>query len=293
MTSQRDFVGYGYKPPRFTWPGGQRFALSLVFNYEEGSEHSVETDGMIESIGEFGPVDIKVRDVGMESVYEYGQRVGIWRILDLLRKYRVRATFFATARALQSNREAAKAIIEGSHEICDHGYSWTELYKLNPDEEREEIRKSVQVIEEVTGRKPVGFYAREPSQNTLRLLKEFKNFIYDSDSYADDIPYFEKNTGMLIVPYTPDANDFHFQNPINRFSIGRDFYTYLKDSFDVLYRESTNRSKMMSAAFHVRVIGRPGRIYALERFLKYVKDKPKVWIATREEIAKFWLEKFG
>lgn len=293
MSSQRDFVGYGYNPPRFTWPGGQRLALSLVFNYEEGSEHSVETDCMIESIGEFGPVDIKVRDVGMESVYEYGQRVGIWRILDLLKKYRVRATFFATAKALQSNREAAQAIIEGSHEICDHGYSWTELYKLNPDEEREEIRKSVKVIEEVIGRKPVGFYAREPSQNTLRLLKEFKNFIYDSDSYADDIPYFEKNTGMLIVPYTPDANDFHFQNPINRFSNGMDFYTYLKDSFDVLYKESTNRSKMMSAAFHVRVIGRPGRIYALERFLKYVKNKPKVWIATREEIAKFWLEKFG
>ncbi len=292
MAHRRDVQGYGPSPPKFLWPGGKRLALSIVFNYEEGSEHSVTTDGMVEGIGEFGPVDIDIRDVGMESVYDYGQRVGIWRILNLLRRYKVKATFFATARALELNKSAAKAIVMDGHEICDHGYSWTELFRMSEKGEREEIAMSIRVIERIVGRKPVGFYAREPSPNTLKILKGFKNFIYDSDSYADDIPYFERETGMLIVPYAPDSNDFHFHNPINRFSNSADFLTYLKDSFDTLYKESAHDSKMMSAAFHVRIIGRPGRFPALERFLKYVKSKPNVWIATREEIARFWLEKF-
>jgi peptidoglycan/xylan/chitin deacetylase (PgdA/CDA1 family) len=293
MGYSRDFIGYGQFPPKFKWPGGKTLALSLVFNYEEGSEHSVVTDDTVETIGEFGSVDIKVRDVGMESVYEYGQRVGIWRILNLLEKYDAKATFFATARSLDVNREAATAIIKGGHEICDHGFSWTELYRMTLEKEREEIKKSVDLIREITGKNPVGFYAREPSANTLRLLKEFKNFIYDSDSYADDIPYFDKETGILIVPYAPDSNDFHFQNPMNRFSNSSDFLSYLKDSFDTLYRESIKNSKMMSAAFHVRVTGRAGRLPALEGFLKHIKNKERVWIATREEIARFWLKKFG
>lgn len=293
MSVSRDFVGYGPNPPKFLWPGGNRLALSLVFNYEEGSEHSVVTDDTVETIGEFGPVDTKIRDVGMESVYEYGQRVGIWRILNLLRRHNAKATFYATARALEANENAAKAIVHDGHEICDHGFSWTELFKMSADEEREEIKKSVELIESITGRKPVGFYAREPSPNTIALLKEFSNFIYDSDSYADDIPYFERNTGMLIIPYAPDSNDFHFLNPINRFSNSRDFLIYLKDSFDTLYMESVQQSKMMSAAFHIRITGRPGRLPALDEFLNYVKNKSKVWITTREEIARFWIEKFG
>ena len=293
MGNPRDFIGYGQSPPKFKWPGGNTLALSLVFNYEEGGEHSVQTDGTIETIGEFGPVDTNVRDVGMESVYEYGQRVGIWRVLAMLRKYGTKATFYATAKSLDVNREAAKSITEGGHEICDHGFSWTELYRMSPEMERDEVRKSIEMIEDITGRKPVGFYAREPSENTLRIISEFDNFIYDSDSYADDIPYFDKGTGMLIVPYAPDSNDFHFQNPVNRFSNSSDFFSYLKDSFDTLYRESAKSSKMMSAAFHVRVICRAGRIPALERFLRYVKGKDRVWIATREEIARFWLRKFG
>ena len=293
MTQRRDLQGYGPNSPKFLWPGGKRLALSIVFNYEEGSEHSVTTDGMVETIGEFGPVDMDIRDVGMESTYDYGQRVGIWRILNLLRKYKVKATFFATARALELNKPAAKAIVIDGHEICDHGYSWTELFRMNEKEERGEIERSIRVIEKIVGKKPVGFYAREPSPNTLKILKGFKNFIYDSDSYDDDIPYFEKETSMLIVPYAPDSNDFHFLNPINRFSNSADFLTYLKDSFDTLYRESARDSKMMSAAFHIRIIGRPGRFPALERFLGYVKSKPDVWIATREEIARFWIERFG
>ena len=292
MDIKRDYVGYGQTPPKFKWPNGCKLALSLVFNYEEGSEHSFATDGMVESIGEFGPVDTRIRDVGMESVYEYGQRVGIWRILRLLEKYGVKATFYATARALEVNKEAARTIVKNGHEICDHGFSWTELFRMTEREERDEIRSSINLIEKITGKKPVGFYAREPSPNTVKLLKEFKNFIYDSDSYADDIPYYDRKTKMLIVPYTPDSNDFHFQNPMNRFSTSSEFFSYLKDSFDTLYDESGEASKMMSAAFHVRVTGRPGRLPALDEFLEYVTSKSDVWIATREEIARFWLSKF-
>lgn len=293
MVSHRDFIGYGTSPPDFTWPGGKRLALSLVFNYEEGAEHSVSTDGVVESIGEFAPVDVRVRDMGMESVYEYAQRAGIWRILAELRRRNVRATFFASALALESNGEAARAIVADGHEICDHGYGWRELFRMSEAEEREEISKSILSLEKITGRKPAGFYAREPSPNTLRILSEFPNFIYDSDSYADDIPYFHSETGILIVPYSPDANDFHFQNPMNRFSNSHDFLTYLLDTFNVLHGESATQSKMMSAAFHIRVTGRPGRFPALSRFLDHVTAFDDVWIATREEIARFWIEKFG
>lgn len=292
MNVTRDFKGYGNNLPSFLWPGGRKLALSLVFNYEEGAEHSAATDGIVESIGEFAPVDINVRDVGMESVYEYAQRAGIWRILSELERKNVHATFYASALALMANPEAAKEIVKAGHEICDHGYGWRELFKMSAEEEKEEISKSIKAIEEITGKRPSGFYAREPSENTLEILAQFPNFIYDSDSYADDIPYYDKGTGILIVPYTPDANDFHFQNPMNRFATAEDFYSYLKDTFDVLHMESQNNPKMMSAAFHVRVTGRPGRFAALTRFLDYVCVLDDVWIATREEIARFWIEKF-
>lgn len=292
MSYERDFIGYGRNPPKFLWPGGRKLALSIVVNYEEGAEHSYPVDGIVESIGEFGPVDLKTRDVGMESVYEYGQRVAIWRMLNLFRRESVKVTFFAVAKALELNPQAAKAIVEEGHEICDHGYRWTELYRLTYEQEREEIKKSVDLIEKITGKKPVGFYAREPSENTLEILTEFKNFIYDSDAYNDDLPYFYKKTGMLIVPYTPDANDFHFLYPMHRFANSDDFFTYLKDTFDVLYRESEESPKLMNIGLHVRISGRPGRFVAIEKFIKYAK-RHDVWIATREEIARFWIENFG
>lgn len=292
MTYRRDFRGYGEHPPKFKWPGGRTLALSIVFNFEEGGEHSAAEDGIVETIGEFGPVDGKARDVGMESAYEYGQRVAIWRILDLLKKERVRATFYAAAKALSANPDASKRIVAEGHEICDHGLRWNELYRLSYEQERAEIGKSIELIESVTGRKPVGFYAREPSENTLDILRQFDNFIYDSDSYSDDIPYFYSETGMLIVPYTPDANDFHFMSPMHRFATGQEFLQYLKDTFDVLYGESKTQSKMMTAAFHVRITGRPGRFGALKEFVRYAKSKKGVWIATREDIARFWLSRF-
>lgn len=293
MAYKRDFTGYGGHPPEFKWPGGRRLALSLVFNFEEGGEHSVSEDGTVETIGEFGPVDEPTRDVGMETAYEYGQRVAIWRILDLLKKEKVKATFFAAARALEVNLAAAKRIVAEGHEICDHGLRWNELYKLSYEQEKAEIGKSVELIERITGKKPVGFYAREPSSNTLDILSHFGNFIYDSDSYSDDIPYFYSETGMLIVPYTPDANDFHFLSPMHRFATAAEFGEYLRDSFDVLYGESARQSKMMTAAFHVRISGRPGRFVALREFIRYAKARKGVWIATREQIARFWLSSYG
>lgn len=291
MAYQRDFIGYGRNPPDFTWPGGKRLALSIVVNYEEGGEHSYPIDGIVESIGEFGPVDIKTRDVGMESVYEYAQRVAIWRVLDLFKREGIKVTFFAVAKALKSNPAAARAIIDDGHEICDHGFRWTELYRMTYEQEREEIKKSVDLIEKITGKKPVGFYAREPSENTLDILQEFKNFIYDSDAYNDDLPYYYKKTGILIIPYTPDANDFHYLYPMHRFSNSNDFYTYLRDTFDVLYNESIKTPKLMNVGLHLRISGRPGRFVAVEMFIRYAKEHD-VWIATREEIARFWIKNF-
>ena len=286
----RDLVGYGNKKFHFSWPGGRRLALSIVVNLEEGSEHSVATDGLVEGVGEFLPVEMKIRDVGNESAYEYGSRVGVWRILETLKKHDAKATFFATALALKANKPATDAIVKAGHEICDHGLSWTEHYRLSYEQEKEAIASSVTIIEELTGRKPVGFYAREPSQNTLRIVQELGNFIYDSDAYNDDLPYRSSPGELLILPYTPDINDFHFQSPMHRFSNSSDFFVYLKDSFDVLREESKSKPRMMSVGLHTRVTGRPGRIVALRKFLEYVRTVDDVWVATREEIARYWID---
>jgi allantoinase len=288
--SARDLVGYGNKKFHFSWPGGRRLAVSIVVNLEEGSEHSSSTDGIVEPIGEFLPVDSKLRDVGNESAYEYGMRVGIWRILETLRKHEAKATFFATAMTLKANKPATDAIAKAGHEIADHGLTWTEHYRYSYDEEKDAIARSVAIIEELTGKKPVGFYAREPSVNTLKIVKELGNFIYDSDAYNDDLPYRTAPGEILILPYTPDVNDFHFQSPMNRFSNSSDFFVYLKDSFDVLREESKAKPKMMSVGLHARVTGRPGRIVALRRFLEYVRGFEDVWVATREDIARNWIE---
>ncbi|HZW57066.1 MAG TPA: polysaccharide deacetylase family protein [Nitrososphaerales archaeon] len=288
---KRDFVGYANRKFNFSWPDGKRLALSIVVNYEEGSEHSYPVDTTVEGLGEFLPVDIPIRDVGNESSYEYGPRVAIWRILDTLKRYNVKATFFATATALQFNELAAKAIVELGHEICDHGLRWTEHFRLTREQEKRAIRRSVEIINRIIGKKPVGFYAREPSQFTLGILQSMKNFLYDSDEYNDDLPYrYGGKDGILILPYSPDVNDLHFQSPMHRFSNSHDFLVYLKDTFDVLRAESQVTPKMMSVGLHCRVIGRPGRIVALTRFLEYVGEHKKdVWVATREEIARYWI----
>jgi len=284
-------VGYGRNTPKFFWPAAKRLAVSIVVNYEEGSEHSHPVDRVVEGIGEFLPIDIPARDIGNESAYEYGPRVAVWRVLDTFAKYGTKATFFATAEALRGNPRAAKAIVEGGHEICDHGLRWTEHYRYTSVQEKNAIKRSVELIEGITGMKPVGFYAREPSVNTMRILEELGNFIYDSDAYNDDLPYRHKGNGILILPYAPDANDFHFMAPMHRFATSADFFAYLKDTFDVLRGEAASSPKMMSVGLHCRIIGRPGRIVALRRFLEYIAGFDDVWVATREQIARHWIEK--
>lgn len=288
----RDFIGYGKKVPKVRWPKGARLALTFAINYEAGGEHSVAFgDQGAETFGEFPAYGTPPkRDLAIESIFEYETRVAIWRILRTFDKYNTKTTFFATAKTLETNPEAARDIIQRGHEICSHGYRWIEHFTLTREEECDAIRKAVASIESVTGQRPVGWYCREPSENTIELLVEEGGFLYDSDVYNDDLPYYANVNGkhFLLIPYTPDVNDFHYFS--NRFSNSEEFYQYLKDSFDQMYDEGRQNPKMMNVGLHVRISGRAGRTVAVGRFLKYVDAKPKVWIARRVDIAKWWLE---
>ena len=291
-TSSRDFLGYGKAVPKVRWPNGARLAVTFAINYEAGGEHSVAFgDQGPETFGEFPAYGTPPkRDLAIESIFEYETRVAIWRILRVFDKYAAKTTFFATARTLETNPDAAKEIVKRGHEICSHGYRWIEHFTLTREEEREVIRKAVASIEKLTGQRPLGWYCREPSENTIELLVEEGGFLYDSDIYNDDLPYSVnvKGRNFLLIPYTPDANDFHYFS--NRFGNSEEFYQYLKDSFDTLYAEGRENPKMMNVGLHVRISGRPGRTVAVDKFLKYLKGKPKVWVARRIDIAKWWLE---
>jgi peptidoglycan/xylan/chitin deacetylase (PgdA/CDA1 family) len=290
--SSRDFLGYGKALPKVKWPNGARLAVTFAINYEAGGERSVAFgDQGPETFGEFPAYGTPPkRDLAIESVFEYETRVAIWRILRVFNKYAAKTTFFATAKTLETNPDAAKEIVKRGHEICSHGYRWIEHFTLTRDEEREVIRKAVASIEKLTGQRPLGWYCREPSENTIELLVEEGGFLYDSDIYNDDLPYYVnvKGRNFLLIPYTPDANDFHYFS--NRFSNSEEFYQYLKDSFDTLYAEGRDYPKMMNVGLHVRISGRPGRTVAVDKFLKYLKGKPKVWVARRIDIAKWWLD---
>jgi peptidoglycan/xylan/chitin deacetylase (PgdA/CDA1 family) len=290
----RDFIGYGRSVPKVSWPKGARLALTFAINYEAGGERSVAFgDQGPETFGEFPAYGTPPkRDLAIESIFEYETRVAIWRILRTFQKFNVKTTFFATGKTVETNPDAAKMIVKRGHEICSHGYRWIEHFTLSRDEEREVIRKAVDSIKNVTGRRPVGWYCREPSENTIELLAEEGGFLYNSDVYNDDIPYYVKVSGrnFLLVPYTPDVNDFHYFS--NRFSNSEDFYQYLKDSFDIMYGEGRDNPKMMNVGLHVRISGRAGRTMAVERFLKYIRAKPKVWVARRVDIAKWWLDNY-
>jgi peptidoglycan/xylan/chitin deacetylase (PgdA/CDA1 family) len=291
----RDFIGYGKNPPKVQWPENARLALTFAINYEAGAERSVAFgDQGPETFGEFPSYGAPPkRDLCIESIFEYETRVAIWRILRAFDKYEVKTTFFAAARTLETNPQAAKEIVSKGHEICSHGYRWIEHFTLNRDEEREVIRKAITSIEKTTGQRPVGWYCREPSENTIELLVEEGGFLYDSDVYNDDLPYYLNVEGkkFLLIPYTPDVNDFHYFS--NRFANSDQFYQYMKDSFDFMYAEGRENPKMMNVGLHVRISGRPGRTVAVEKFLKYVKMKPNVWIASRVDIAKWWLDHYA
>lgn len=286
----RDFVGYGKAVPKVSWPRTARLAVTFAINYEAGGERSVDFgDEGPETCGEFPAYGTPPRrDLAIESIFEYETRVAIWRLLRTFDKFGVKTTFFATAKTLETNPEAAKEIVSKGHEICSHGYRWIEHFTFSREEEREVIRRAVTSIQRVTGQRPVGWYCREPSGNTIELLVE-EGFLYDSDVYNDDLPYYVnvKGRNFLLIPYTPDVNDFHYFS--NRFSNSEEFYQYLKDSFDLMYEEGKQHPKMMNVGLHVRISGRAGRTVAVERFLKYIKGKPKVWVARRVDIAKWWL----
>ena len=294
----RNYKGYGANPPHPQWPGGARVAVQLVLNYEEGGENCVLNgdSGSETFLSEIiGAAKYEnARHMSMESIYEYGSRAGVWRVLRLFKKYDVPVTVFAVAMALEKYPEIAKAFVEGGHEICSHGYRWINYQDIDEKTEREHMRRAIDVIKNLTGERPLGWYTGRTGPNTRRLVMEEGGFLYDADDYSDDLPFWHAEDGkrQLVIPYTLDANDMRFATA-QGFNTGEQFFTYLKDAFDTLYAEGETAPKMMSVGLHCRLVGRPGRIAGLERFLQYVKKHDKVWICRRVDIARHWIKHHG
>ncbi len=292
---ERDFVGYGKNPPQVTWPHNARIAVSLVVNYEEGSEQSFpDGDGVSESVNEIPYSLGPIRDLAAESIYEYGSRVGFWRLMKMFQENDVKTTFYACALALEKNLEAAQEITRAGHEVCSHGNRWEEHFRLDPEQEKQAIERAITSLERTTGQRPLGWYCRYgPSVNTRRLLVEEGGFLYDSDAYNDDLPYYVNVSDHkhLVIPYTLDVNDFKFWNAPG-FVTPNQFFNYLKGTFDQLYREGATNPTMMSVGLHLRIVGRPARAAALDQFIKYAKGLPGVWFARRIDIARWWLEHY-
>ena len=290
----RDLRGYGRNPPHPQWPGGARLALQFVINYEEGGENCIlhgddASEAFLSEI--MGAVPFPgARHMNMESIYEYGSRAGFWRLHRAFTERGLPVTVYGVAMALERNPEAVAAMNEAEWEIASHGYRWIEYQHMGEAEEREHIRRAIEIHTRTTGARPLGWYTGRTSPNTRRLVMEAGGFLYDSDSYADDLPYWlrtERGEPHLVIPYTLDSNDMRFANT-QGFNCGDQFFTYLKDTFDVLYREGRTHPKMMSVGLHCRLVGRPGRSAALERFLDYVQGRPDVWVCRRIDIARHW-----
>ena len=289
----RDLIGYGPTPPDANWPGSARLALQFVMNYEEGGENSIVhgdagSEAFLSEIvgAESWPGQ---RHPSMESIYEYGSRVGVWRLLELFKRKQLPLTVFAVGMALERNPAVADMALEHGHEICSHGYRWIDYRHVSESVEREHIQKTVDIITRLTGDRPLGWYTGRTSENTRRLVVEEGGFLYDADSYDDDLPYWTRvgDRCHLVVPYTLDNNDMRFATP-QGFNSGEQFFTYLRDAFDTLYVEGATLPRMMSVGLHCRLAGRPGRIRALERFIDYVRGFDRVWICRRIDIARHW-----
>ncbi|MCX7242426.1 MAG: allantoinase PuuE [Polaromonas sp.] len=297
----RDLVGYGRNPPHPQWPGQARVALQFVLNYEEGGENAVlHGDGGSEQfLSEmFNPPSFTERHMSMEGIYEYGSRVGVWRILREFEKRGLPLTVFGVGMALQRHPELTAAFVELGHEIACHGWRWISYQNLDEATEREHMRLGLDAIEKLTGNRPLGWYTGRDSPQTRRLVADDGGLLYDSDYYGDDLPFWMKvkrSDGTvvprLVVPYTLDTNDMRFALP-QGFAQAEDFYIYLRDSFDALYAEGDpngdNAPKMMSIGMHCRLLGRPGRLVALQRFLDHVAKHDKVWVCRRVDIARHW-----
>ncbi len=291
----RDLAGYAGQPPQAAWPGGAKIAVQFVVNYEEGGENSVlhgdaGAETFLSDMVGAAPVPGQ-RHMAMESLYEYGARAGFWRLHRLFTERQVPITVYAVAMALERNPAAVGAMMEAGWEIASHGYRWMD-YQFAPEAlEREHMARAIEIHTRLTGSRPLGWYQGRTSPNTARLVVEEGGFLYDADSYADDLPYYDTRFGrpQLIVPYTLDANDMKFV-ALNGFTTGDQFYHYLRDSFDVLYAEGEAGSpKMMSVGLHCRIVGKPARLKGLQLFLDHVQAHEGVWLPRRVDIARHWL----
>jgi putative urate catabolism protein len=289
----RDLIGYGNRPPKVEWPQGARLALQVVLNYEEGGENCVlhgdpASESFLSEIVSAQPVEGD-RHMSMESLYEYGSRVGVWRLLRLFRDYQIPITAFAVAMALERNPAVAEALLEAGHEICSHGWRWIDYQGVPEEIEREHLHRAIETITRLTGERPLGWYTGRSSPNTRRLVVEEGGFLYDADDYNDDLPYWTEVGGRshLVVPYTLDNNDMRFATA-QGFNCGDQFFQYLRDSFDTLYQEGKTAPRMMSVGLHCRLIGRPGRVAALRRFIEYARRHDDVWFCRRIDIARHW-----
>jgi putative urate catabolism protein len=299
----RDLIGYGNQPIHPKWPNGARIAVQFVLNYEEGGENSVlhgdkASEQFLSEI--IGAAAFEARHLSMESIYEYGSRAGVWRILNEFKKRNLNLTVFGIGMALARHPELAKTFVDLGHEIVSHGWRWIHYQDIDVDTEREHMRLATEKIKEITGVAPLGWYTGRDSPNTRALLVEQGGYLYDSDYYGDDLPFWTKQKASdgtekdhLIIPYTLDSNDMRFASP-QGFNTAEHFYQYLKDSFDVLYAEGDpngqNQPKMLSIGMHCRILGRPGRFIALQKFLDYIAQKEDVWVCRRIDIAHHWYQ---
>lgn len=295
----RDLIGYGRTPPQANWPGRARVAVQFVLNYEEGGENCVlhGDAGSEQFLSElFNAASYPERHLSMEGIYEYGSRVGVWRFLREFERRGLPMTIFGVSMALERHPELTAAFRELGHEIACHGWRWIHYQNVPEEIEREHMRIGMEIIERLTGERALGWYTGRDSPNTRRLVADYGGFLYDSDYYGDDLPFWtavQKTDGEtvphLVVPYTLDTNDMRFALP-QGFSHGDEFFEYLRDAFDVMYAEGEERPAMMSIGMHCRLLGRPGRFRALQRFLDHIEKHDRVWVCRRVDVARHWIE---
>ena len=294
--TSRDMIGYGSKGPNISWPNNAQIAVQIVLNYEEGAENCIlngdkNSETFLSEI--IGAQPIKGRHINMESLYEYGSRSGFWRLHKLFQEKKIPITIFGVGMALEKNPEICKAILEADYEIASHGWKWIDYQNIKKTDEKKHMQLAIKTIKKIFGKRPLGWYTGRCSPNTRDLVFEDGGFLYDSDSYSDDVPYWEirNKKKQLIIPYTLDNNDMRFTTN-QGFNTGDHFFTYLKDSFDALYEEGKTNPKMMSVGLHCRLIGKPGRIQSLKKFLDYILKHENVWICKRIDIAKHWIKNY-
>ncbi len=296
----RDLTGYGRNPPFADWPGAARIAVQFVLNLEEGGENCVlhGDAGSEQFLSEIiGAAAYPARHMSMESIYEFGSRVGAWRILREFEQRRLPLTVFGVAMAMQRNPELVAACLEQGHEIASHGWRWIHYQNMAIEAEREHLRRAVEIHTAIAGAPPLGWYTGRDSPNTRRLVAEHGGFLYDADYYGDELPFWMevmlgdgRSVPQLIVPYTLDVNDMRFASP-QGFNSATQFFDYLRDSFDVLYAEGAQTPRMLSIGMHARILGRPGRFIALQRFLDHIARHERVWVCRRVDIARHWRER--